>query len=77
MTVIQLKGKNIEGTVKQLVMNTTMQSRYPSIMVVMATNLLAIMIVASLEIQRYLVLICVLSVEWMDTYLGSVHKCNL
>ena len=53
-----------------------MQSRYPSIMVVMVTHILAIMVVASVEIQRYLVFILVLLVEQTDTHLGSVHKCN-
>ena len=72
-----IKRQNIEGTIKQSFMNTTMQNRYPSIMVVMATCLLAITIVASVEIQRYLLFILVLSVEQMDTYLGSVHKCSL
>ena len=76
MTVIQLKGKNTEGTIKQPLMNTTMQSRYPSIMVVMTTHLLAIATVASVEIQRYLVFIPSSSVEWMDTYLSSVQKYN-
>ena len=57
-------------------MNVTMQSRYPMIMVVMATHLLVIMVVAPVEIQRYLVYITVLLVEQMDKYLGSVHKCS-
>ena len=77
MTMIQLKGKNIEGTIKQPLMNTAMCSRYPSIIVVMETHLLAITIVASVATQRYLVFILVLSVEWMDIYLGSVQKYSL
>ena len=41
-----------------------------------ATYLLAIVVVTSVEIQRYLLSILVLLVEQMDTYLGSVHKCS-
>ena len=67
MTVIKLEGINIEDTIIPSHMNITMWSRYPSIMVVMATHLLAIMIVVSMEIQGYLVFILVLSVEQMDT----------
>ena len=76
MTVTKLEGKSIEDTVIQSLMNVAMQSRYPMIMVVMVTHLLAIMVVASVEIERYLVYILVLLVEQMDTYLGSVHKCS-
>ena len=76
MIVTKLEGKSIEDTVKKPLINITMQSRYPSITVVTVTHLLAIMVVASVESQRYLVFIVVLLVEQMDTYLGSVHKCN-
>ena len=55
MTVTKLEGKNIEDTVIQPLMNVAMQSRYPLDMVVMVTHLLAIMVVPSMEIQRYLV----------------------
>ena len=58
MTVINVEGKSIEHTVKHPVMNITMQSRYPSIMVLMVTHLLAIMVVTSVEIQRYLEYTC-------------------
>ena len=76
MIVAKFEGKSIEDTFIQPLMNIAMQSRYPFIMVVMATPLLAIMVVASVGIQRYLVFILVLLVEQMDIYLGSVHKCN-
>ena len=76
MTVTKLEGKSIEDTVIQSVMNVTMQSIYLLIMVVMVTYLLAIMVVASVEIQRYLMYILVLHLEQMDTYLDSVHKCS-
>ena len=72
----KLQDKNIEDTVIQPLMNITMQSRYPFIMVVMATHLLAIFVVVSVEFQRYLMFILVLLLEQIDTYLGSVHKCN-
>ena len=77
MTVIQLKSKSIEGAIKQLIMNTARWSRYPSIIVEMATHFQAITIAASVETQGYLVSVLVLSVEQMDAYLGSVQKCNL
>ena len=54
--MIQSKGKDIEGTIKQPLMNTAMWSRYPFSMVVMAAHLLTITTVASVEIQKYLVL---------------------
>ena len=76
MTVRKLEGKSIEDIVKQPVMNCAMQNRYLSIMVVIVTHLRIIMIVASVEIQNYLVFILALLVEQMDTYLDSVHKCN-
>ena len=76
-TTIQQNGKNIEGTIKQPPVNTTTWNRYLSIIVVMASHLLDIPIVASVETQRYLAFILALSVELMDIYLGSVHKCNL
>ena len=70
------RRQNIEDTVIQSLINVTMQSRYPLIRVVMATHFLAIMVVASVETQMYLVYILVLLVEKIDTYLGSVHKCS-
>ena len=76
MTVTKLEGKSIVDSVIQSCMNVAMQSRYPLIIMVMATHLLAIMEVASVEIQWYLVYIFVLLVQQMDTYLGSVHKCS-
>ena len=76
MTVTKLEGKSIEDTLIHPLMNITMWSRYPSFIVVMATHLLAIMVVAPVEIQKYLVFILVLLAEQMDTYLGSVHKCS-
>ena len=68
MTVTKLEGKSMEDTVIQSLMNVTTQNRYPLIMVVMATHLLAIMVAASLDIKRYLASILVLLVEQMDTY---------
>ena len=47
-------------------MHIVTHNRYTSIIVVMATHLLAIPIVTSVEIQRYLAFILVLSVEQMD-----------
>ena len=76
MTVTELEGKSIEDTFIQPVMDITMQSRYPLTIVVVATHLLSIMVVASVEIERYLVFIFILLVEQMDIYLGSVHKCS-
>ena len=76
MTVTKLDDESIEDTVMQPLINITMWSRYPLIMMIMATHLLAIMVVASVEIQRYLVFILVLFVKQMETNLGSVHKCS-
>ena len=59
MTVIKLEGKSIEDTIKKPLMNFTMWNRYPSIMVVIVTHLLAIMVEAAVEIQKYLVFILV------------------
>ena len=55
----KLKGKIIKDSVMQSLMNVVMQSRYPQIMVVMAINHSTIMVVASVEIQWYLVYILV------------------
>ena len=59
MTMILLIGKNIESSIKQPPMTTMTQNKYTSITVVMATHLLAIQIVASVDTQRYLVFILV------------------
>ena len=76
MTLIP-KGKNIENTIKQPSMKITIWNKYTSIIVVMATHLLAMPIVASVENKMYLAFILVLSVEQMDIYPGSVHKYNI
>ena len=66
MTMI-LISKNIENAIKQPPMKITTWNNYTSIIVVTATHILAMPIVAVVDTQRSLVLILVLSVKQIDT----------
>ena len=74
MTLMPI-GKNMENVIKQPPMNKSEQ--HTSITMVTATHLLAMPIVASVVTQQYLAFILVLSVEQMDIYPGSVHRCDI
>ena len=71
------RQKHRKNAIKQPPAKITNQNKYTSIIVVTANHLLAMPTVTSVETQRYLAFILVLSVEQMDNYPGSVHKFDI